>query len=230
MNSSLQESELDEEEKGSRISSIAFGIVLDNSDTDGDGKVLVKLYSLSEDGDTLPYNRICRANVFYINKSSKEFRIFIPEINDQVIVTFQTRGYDNPLIVGIIPKELQTSMNGADVHNNEEIRSITRILTRAGYELFFDTTLENQVEIHTKSGSIIRVDESNNNSKIMIGNKNANHNNNWIIIDTSSEQISITTKKDLRIKAPNIEIESAENMNLKCGSTMTLNGSIVKIN
>jgi uncharacterized protein involved in type VI secretion and phage assembly len=229
MNSSLLQSELDEEENGGRMASMAFGIVIDNSDPDSQGRVLVQLSSLSQDGNTLPYNRSCWARVFSLNKCRKQYKLIVPEVNDRVIVTFQTSAYDNPLIVGIIPKDLQISASPSNVHSNEG-RGITKIRTPGGHEIFFDIGLENQLEIHTKSGSTIKFDDSNNNSKIIVGNKDTNHNNNFVIINTSNDHVSIITQKDLRIKARSIEIESAENMSLKSGSTMTINGSMVKIN
>ncbi len=163
-------------------------------------------------------------------KYRKQYKLILPKVNDQVIVTFQTGVYDNPLIVGTIPKELQISASASNVHNNEGCHSIAKIRTRGGHEIFFDTTLEKQLEIHTKSGSTIKFDDSSNNSKITIGRKHTNQNNNCVIIDTSNDHVSITTQRDLRISARNIEIESSENMSLKSGSTMALNGSMVKIN
>ena len=51
-----------------------------------------------------------------------------------------------------------------------------------------------------------------------------------IKIDCHLDSISISTQKNLHFKAPNVEIEASETMRLKSGETMTINGSIVKIN
>lgn len=53
---------------------------------------------------------------------------------------------------------------------------------------------------------------------------------NSIEMEVQPDTVSLTTQRDLWIKAKNIEIEADETIRLKSGSTMTINGSLTKIN
>ena len=91
---------------------------------------------------------------------------------------------------------------------------------------------EKTLEIQTKSGYkiIIYANPLSLGEIIKIQKYDAEHIPPLIEFDTAKQSILISTKKNLSIKADNIEIESKETMKLKSGSTMTINGSLVKIN
>lgn len=224
----LLKSDLAKPESDSRMPLVVFGIVLDTCDPECLGRILVLLSSPSRDGKNGLYNTKCWARALYSNNCGK-CRSFAPNIDDHVIVTFQEDVYDTPIIVGIIPKELHPVIISAN-DECEDIRSNAKINTGHGHHLFFDTNLFNHLEINIKSGRTITLNDCLESSKITISEENATQGNANVTVNMSDTQLSITTNKDLKIKARNIEIESEEMLSLKSTSTMTLIGSIVKIN
>jgi hypothetical protein len=49
-------------------------------------------------------------------------------------------------------------------------------------------------------------------------------------MEVQQNSISLTTQQDLLLKARNVEIIADKMMHLKSGSTMTINGSLIRIN
>lgn len=117
--------------------------------------------------------------------------------------------------------------------------------------------VEEKIEFHTKLGTKITIVTHNGNSStslfervsIVYSKDKSNHynsvdsdgstngngsqlktKNTSMEIEISNEGMSMTTQSDLLIKAGNIVIEADDTMKLKSGSTLTINGSMVKIN
>jgi predicted DNA-binding ArsR family transcriptional regulator len=102
-----------------------------------------------------------------------------------------------------------------------------------------DTTDEGgkeKIEFVMRSGIRISVNLTSSHSKaeriiVTIDDDDAFHpKENSIEMEVQPDTVSLTTQRDLRIKAKNIEIEADETIRLKSGSTMTINGSLIKIN
>jgi hypothetical protein len=100
---------------------------------------------------------------------------------------------------------------------------------------------EEQTEIETKSGYRIIVSRnlSPGFDRLVIMNdrtisktcyNNPEQKTNSIRIDLSQNSVLLSTEASLKIQASNINIEASESMNLKSGSIMTINGSLVRIN
>lgn len=106
------------------------------------------------------------------------------------------------------------------------------IKTRGGHEIFFDDKdLNYGLEIRTRSGHLIKFESSSYNEpeNILIEKNESKRHKSSIHLD-SAGQISIMDAPTLKIKAENIEIEATDKMKLVSGSTMTINGPVVKIN
>jgi hypothetical protein len=100
---------------------------------------------------------------------------------------------------------------------------------------------EEQIEIETKSGHRIKVIQNlssgfdrlvitNYHTMNKTGQNNPEQNTNSITIDLSQNSVLLSTETSLSIKASTVNIEASESMNLKSGSVMTINGSLVRIN
>ena len=90
--------------------------------------------------------------------------------------------------------------------------------------------------IKSRSGHIIKLDDTDGNEKIEIVDKS---NNNSVIIDTSNNKISIKSDMDIEISAPNgkvsiaaneIEIKSTTSAKIEASAEMTVKGATVNIN
>ena len=156
---------------------------------------------------------------------------FLPEIGDEVVVSFLEGGYKNPVILGA----LHSSQNPAPFPESDD-NNLKGILTKNKLKLIFDDD-EKSILIETQGGSKIKLsDEKKIQIEDSLGNK----------IALDQDGISLESIKDLHLKAAgdlklsgiNIEADSAANLELKAsagaelssGGSTVIKGSIVQIN
>lgn len=163
----------------SRIFGVVTGIVSNNKDPDKMGRVKVKIPRISKDEES----NWARVVSFMAGKERGSF--FLPEIDDEVLVAFEYGDINMPYIIGSV-------WNGIDVppEDNSDGKNNIRI-------------------IKSRSGHIIKLDDTENNEMIEISDKTEK---NLIIIDTRKNTISIKSEKDIELSAPNgkISIEANE--------------------
>ncbi len=198
----------------SRINGVVVGIVTDNKDPDKLGRVKVKIPRLSGEDES----NWARVISFMAGKKMGGF--FLPEVNDEVLVAFEYGDINIPYVIGSL-------WNGKDSPplSNDDGKNNFRI-------------------IKSRSGHVIRLDDTDGQEKIEIVDKSEN---NKIIIDTKEKKISIISDKDIEISAPNgkvtikandfevksqasAKIEASSSMDLKASGTTTIKGATVNIN
>ncbi|MCX9024989.1 MAG: phage baseplate assembly protein V [Candidatus Methanoperedens sp.] len=198
----------------SRINGVVVGVVTDNKDPDKLGRVKVKIPRLSAEDES----NWARVISFMSGKQMGGF--FLPEVNDEVLVAFEYGDINIPYVIGSL-------WNGKDTPplSNDDGKNNFRI-------------------IKSRSGHVIRLDDTDGKEKIEIVDKSEN---NKIIIDTKEKKISITSDKDIEISAPNgkvtikandfevktqasAKIEASSSMDLKASGTTNIKGATVNIN
>ena len=198
----------------SRMYGVVVGIVIDNKDPDKLGRVKVKIPRLSGEDES----NWARVISFMAGKEMGGF--FLPEINDEVLVAFEYGDINIPYVIGSL-------WNGKDSPplTNDDGKNNFRI-------------------IKSRSGHVIRLDDTDGQEKIEIIDKTQN---NKIIIDTKEKKISIKSDKDIEISAPNgkvkieamdievkssasTKIEASSSMDLKASGTANLKGATGNIN
>ncbi len=170
--------------------------VVDNKDPDGMGRIKVKMY-WQKDGETTGWIR-------YATSHAGKDRGFymIPEVDDEVIVTFEN---GNPSM----PFALASMYNGKNHSSDrkEDENNTKAIRTKSGNEIFFnDKGGEEAIHIYTK-------DKAN---ELLITMKD-----DGLIQITSNKNIKITAVADLEINAENIKITASKNYELTVGENMT---------
>ncbi len=198
----------------SRIYGVVVGIVTDNKDPDKLGRVKVKIPRISGEDES----NWARVASFMAGKERGAF--FLPEVDDEVLVAFEYGDINIPYIIGSL-------WNGKD----------TPPLTN-------DDGKNNIRMIKSRSGHIIRLDDTDGKEKIEIVDKTGN---NMIVVDTKDKKISIKSDKDIEISAPNgkvtieardieakssasTKVEASAGMDLKASGTMNIKGATVNIN
>jgi uncharacterized protein involved in type VI secretion and phage assembly len=203
-----------------RVYGVAAGIVTNNQDPDGLGRVKVKFPWLSDDNET-DWIRIAT-----LMAGSERGSFFLPEVDDEVLVAFEHGDINRPFMIGAL-------WNGVDKPpetNSDGRNNIRKIRSRSGHEIIFDDNDgagQEKVEIHTNAGHKIVLDDSTGREKIEIADKTGS---NSIVIDSVQNSISITSSLQLSIKASIVEIEADSMLTIKAGAVLTLQGSLVKIN
>ena len=213
----------------SKIYGVVVGIVTDNKDPDQLGRIKVKIPRLSGEEES----NWARVTSFMTGSDRGAF--FLPEPEDEVLVAFEYGDINNPYIIGSL-------WNGVD----------TPILTN-------DDGKNNIRMIKSRSGHIIRLDDTDGGEKIEIVDKSEK---NMIVIITADNKISIKSDMDIEISAPNgkvsieandfevkanasakieandfevkanasAKIEATSGMDLKASGSMNLKGATVNIN
>lgn len=203
-----------------RISGVVIGIVTNNKDPEGMGRVKVKL-PWRDDNDESHWARVA---TLMAGKDRGSF--FLPEVEDEVLIAFDHGDVNHPYVLGSL-------WNGADKPpqtNSDGKNNIRKIKSRSGHEIVFDDNNEQKtekLEMHTKAGHKILLDDSAGKEKIEIKDKTGN---NSILIDSVQNAINISSQMKLSIKATEITIEADGMMTIKAGANLTIQGAMVKIN
>lgn len=205
---------LEQSRRESKIYGVVVGIVTNNKDPEGLGRVKVKIPRISGEDES----NWARVVSFMAGKERGAF--FLPDVDDEVLVAFEYGNINIPYIMGSL-------WNGKDKPpvTNDDGKNNIRI-------------------IKSRSGHIIRLDDTEGKEKIEIVDKSEN---NKIIIDTKNKKISIKSDKDIEISAPNgkvtieakdietkstasAKIEASSGLDLKASGTMNIKGATVNIN
>ena len=201
-----------------RVAGVVVGIVTNNKDTEGMGRVKVK-FPWRGDTDESYWARVA---TLMAGKDRGTF--FLPEVEDEVLVAFDHGDINHPYVIGAL-------WNGVDTPpeaNSDGKNNIRKIKSRSGHEIIFgDEQSKEKIELHTNAGHTIILDDSAGNEKIEIKDKTGN---NSITIDSVQNAITISSQMKLSIKAQMIEIEAEGMMTIKSGANLTIQGAIVQIN
>lgn len=209
-----------------KISGVVTGLITDNNDPYNLGRVRVHFSWLPYDNET------DWIKIFGSMIDEGSWRSFSPKIGEEVLVAFEHGDFNRPLVLGFLWNNQQVKSSDSSIENFHKNNDVKKIITRGGHEIIFDNPPGNdQIEIHTKSGHDIVFDESRDNgSEKIVISKITSDERDLIEIDSYQNSISISGRTDLSIKAANIEIEATGIMSIKSGSTMTISGSLIKIN
>jgi uncharacterized protein involved in type VI secretion and phage assembly len=198
----------------------AAGIVTNNHDPDGLGRIKIRFPWLSDDNET-DWVRIAT-----LMAGGQRGSFFLPEVGDEVLVVFEHGDINRPVALGFL-------WNGVDnppESNSDGQNNIRKIKSRSGHEIVFnddDTARQEKIEIHTNGGHRIVLDDSAGQEKIEIIDKTGS---NKMTIDSVQNSIQIESGLQLKIKANIVEIEGTTSLTLKSTAVLTIQGLPVKIN
>jgi len=193
-------------EKAGRIFGVVMGIVSNNQDPDKMGRVRVKFPWLSDDHESW-WARIATPMA-----GPSRGMYFLPEVNDEVLVAFEHGDVRFPYVVGSL-------WNGKDAppETNDDGKNNRRL-------------------VHSRSGHLIRLDDTDGDEKIEVIDKTGN---NKITIKSSDKSIEITCDGKMKLHAAqgiemtsdaDIKIKAASTMDVQASATMTVKGATVNIN
>jgi len=197
-----------------RITGVVVGVVTNNQDPDGFGRVKVKFPWLS-DVDESDWARVAAPMA-----GNKRGFYFLPEVDDEVLVAFEHGDVRFPYVLGALwnGKDAPPATNG-DGKNNVRV-----IQSRSGHVIKLnDEDGKETIEI---------LDKSQKNSIVIDTAKNT-------ITITSDQDITISASKGtIKLDAQNVEIKSSaatkleagSTMDVKASGTMTVKGATVNIN
>ena len=214
MYSSLVDEERRRSSLTTRIYGVVVGLVTNNQDPDGVGRVKLRFPWLS-DQDESQWARIAAPMA-----GKDRGAYFLPEVDDEVLVAFELGDIRRPYVVGALwnSKDTPPASNG-DGKNNIRI-------------------------IKSRSGHVVKLNDEDGKETIEIIDKSTK---NSIVVDTAANTITITSDKDITLKAANgtitldaqkvavkssadSKIEAGAGMDVKASGTMNIKGATVNIN
>jgi len=210
----------EERSRTQRINGAVTGIVSNNKDPEGHGRIKINFPWLSEDSES------DWVRVVSFMAGSERGGFFLPEVGDEVLVVFEHGDINYPYVIGAL-------WNSEDVPpetNKDGKNNIRKITSRSGHEIVFNDDNEQRkekLEIHTKAGHKITLDDSAGQEKIEISDKTGS---NKITIDSVQNSVHIESAMQLKIKANVVEIEATGSLTLKSNAILTIQGMPVKIN
>lgn len=197
-----------------RFYGVTVGVVTNNQDPDKLGRVKLKLPWLS-DQDESHWARV-------LTPMAGNARGFycLPEVEDEVLVAFEHGLVEFPYVLGSL-------WNGKDVPPATN-----------------DDGKNNQRVLKSRSGHIIRLDDTESGEKIEIIDASGA---NSIVISTADNTITISADADIQIKSGSgklvlsgngveiasqagVKVEAAQMMELKSSAQLNIQGSVVNIN
>ncbi len=201
---------------------LVVGIVTNNDDPDGWGRVKVKYPWLSDDqeGDW--------ARIVCLGAGPERGMEFIPEVNDEVLVGFELGDIQHPYVLGGLwngkdapPKKSKEIVKGGKV--TERI-----IRSRLGHVIVLnDSDDKPSLMLKTKSGHTVLLDDTSGGEKIRIVDKTGS---NTMTIDSAANSLTIQIVGDVKIKAgANMTLEASANLELK-GAIVNIKGGMINLN
>jgi uncharacterized protein involved in type VI secretion and phage assembly len=153
-----------------RCYGVVTAVVTSNQDPDQQGKVKIKLPGMTDD-ETGPWARVA-----VLMGGGGRGTFFLPEQGDEVLVAFDNGNLKLPYIIGGLwsSQDKPPDVN-ADGKNNKRF-------------------------IKSRSGHLIRFDDTAGSEKVEIIDKSGN---NSVTFDAANNSVTINSAKDITISAPN---------------------------
>lgn len=195
------------------LAGLAVGEVTDNKDPDNLARVRVRL-PWHAGSDTSFWARLAMPMA-----GDGRGTYFLPEVGDEVLVGAEAGDPSFLYVLG-------TVWNGKQVppeRNTDGKNNVRLIRSRSGHTVRFnDDESAPEIEVKLADGKRVALDEDG----ITIDDAN----DNVVKLTSSSGAIEITAARQLSVRAPTISIEASTSMTVKSAGTLTLSGSIVRIN
>lgn len=195
--------------------SLTTALVTDNIDPEGKNRLKVQ-YTWDND-----FNESYWARMITLISGDNYGTQFVPEIGDEVLVSFLNGDVETPIIMGSLWNEERMPP-----YNTSEENSMSAIKSKSGHELVFNDTQED-TSLKLQSAQEHKIILDDKNKKIIIEDNSGNH----ICIDSGANEIIINSSMNIKLTAGgNVDIKSDANITIEAAGVLTLSGSLVKIN
>lgn len=218
-------------DQSGRIFGVVIGVVTNNKDPDGLGRVKVKLPWLSDQDETA-WARVVSP------MAGKERGLFLlPEVDDEVLVAFEHGLTTSPYVLGAL-------WNGQDrpPETNDDGKNNTRLLkSRSGHTITLDDTDgEEKISIVDKSGKNTVVIGSKDNTITITADAD-------VTISSTSGKLTLKASKDVSIESSSgklavsavgvevsskagVKVNANQNLDLQATGQTNVKGATVNIN
>jgi len=197
-----------------RIYGVVTGIVTNNQDPDGLGRVKVRFPWLSESDESW------WARVAAPMAGKERGAYFLPEVDDEVLLAFEQGDVNFPYVLGgLWNADSKPPENNDDGKNNKRT-----IVSRSGMRVRLDDTDGGEkIEISDKDDkNSIVIDVANSTIAITADSD--------ITIESKNGKVKISGKGIELTSQAEVKVEAQSSMDLKASGQMTIKGATVNIN
>ncbi len=196
-----------------------IGIVTNNDDPDGQGRVRVRLPWLGDEAEAQ------WARVVSPGAGPDRGLLLMPEVNDEVLVCFEQGDISRPMIVG----GLWNGVDALPVAQPEVVingRVNQRVLlTRAGHKVIMSDENPAFVRLETAGGHVVLLDDDQARIEVTTAGGIA------LTLDDNAGKTSIGGSSQIEIESSgNVSIKASGNLNLEASGVTTIKGATVQIN
>ncbi len=174
---------------------VVMGLVTNNQDPDGQGRIKVKFPWLSNDQES-NWARLA------MPMAGKDRGLFLlPEVGDEVLVMFEQGDVNHPYVIGAL-------WNGSDTPPSQASQAVNS-----------SGAVEQRI-FKTRAGHLVIFDDSDNSPGIQIIDKTGS---NKIVIDSKDNKLTVEFQGDIKVTTQGkIEIEAQQDMNLKANGSISI--------
>ncbi len=205
---------LSENNREARLYGVTVGVVTNNQDPDGLGRVKVKLPWLSDDVESH------WARVVSPMAGNDRGLYFLPEVDDEVLVAFEHGSPEFPYVLGA----LWNGKDKAPESNDDGGNNMRTIKSRSGHVVRLDDTDGSEkIEIVDGSGANSIVISTADNTITITADAD-------ITIESGSGKL-ILSGNGIEIKSQaEVKVEAGGSMDLKASGQLNIKGTTVNIN
>ncbi|XWK89411.1 MAG: VgrG-related protein [Phormidium sp.] len=194
---------------------LLVGIVTDNNDKEGLGRVKVKFPTLTEEHDSN------WARVVAIGAGKDRGFDCLPEINDEVLVAFEHGDIHRPYVIGGVWNGKDKPPNPVKNDVNKGLVRLRTFKTRVGHQIqFVEEDLGSSkkgVYIETAGGHKLHLNDSQKYVEVKTARGHS------LKLDDANPSINM-------ISIGSITIEAKTTIDIKASGTITVKGSMIKLN
>jgi uncharacterized protein involved in type VI secretion and phage assembly len=196
---------------GHPINGVVVALVTDNNDPNNQGRVKLKFPWLDDNYES------DWARVTQLGAGPNSGALFMPEVNDEVLVAFEFGDIRRPYVVGSLYNGQDKPNEGSGLFNNGQVMR-RGFISRKGHKfIFFDDPNKAGVAIISSDGTL-KVSLNETNSEIHISSQGKIH-------VQSQQDMTIESQGNLKLSAQQgISLEAQTNLDLKGQSGATLDG------
>lgn len=201
----------------SRIYGVVVGIVTNNDDPDGLGRVRVRFPWLSDSNESQ------WARTASIMAGNDRGAYFLPEVDDEVLVAFEHGDARFPYVLGALWNGQDALPESAALSSGKVVKRV--IKTRAGHIIRLDDTDGSEkIEIIDKSGKNSIVVESSANTVTVKADGD-------ITLESAQGKVVIKGQSvEIQSTAQDVKVQAGANLDLKASAQLNAKGALVNIN
>lgn len=205
------------DEAGGGRDGVTVGVVVDNTDPEGLGRVKLEFPVREGTGESY------WARVAVPMAGDGRGTYFLPEVGDEVLVAFEAGDVHHPYVLGALWNgQQEPPADNADGENN-----VRTIRSRSGHEVRLDDTDGAEtVEIRTGGGHTVTLDDSGGSERITLTDSSGQNS----VTLAGDGTVSVEAGATLSLSAPTVELKGDGNVTVEAGGVLTLKGGVVRIN